>query len=112
MRPEMSAGRLVRYTRRRARLTQRALAERAGVPQSAIARIERNAVSPRIDTVTDLLAAAGFSLEVGPRLGAGVDRSLVRANLQRSPEERIRGAAVAGRNLGSWLEAARGQPSR
>ena len=108
----MTAGRLVRYARRRAQLTQRALAERAGVPQPAIARIERNAVSPRVDTLTDLLAAAGFSLEVAPRIGAGVDRSLIRAALLRSPEERIRAAAVAARNLRTYLEAVDGRPSR
>jgi transcriptional regulator with XRE-family HTH domain len=108
----MSAGRLVLYARRRARLTQRALAERAGVPQPAIARMERNAVSPRIDTLTDVLAAAGFSLEVAPRIGAGVDRSLIRAALRRSPEERIRTAAVAARNFRTYLEAVDGGRSR
>jgi transcriptional regulator with XRE-family HTH domain len=93
-------------------LTQRELAERAGIAQSAIARLERNAVSPRIDTLTDVLAAAGFSLEVVPRIGAGVDRSLIRAALQRSPDERIRAAALDAQNLGTYLGAVRGRDSR
>jgi predicted transcriptional regulator len=107
----MTAARLLRQARRRAGLSQRALASRAGVAQPAIARIERGAVSPRIETLEDLLAAAGHALELAPRLGVGVDRTLIRAALARSPEDRIRSAAVAGRRLGSFIDAAR-RPSR
>ena len=102
----MDAGHAVRYARRRAGLTQRALAEKAGVPQPAIARIERGAVTPRLDTVLELLAAAGFTFEVSPTIGDGVDRSLIRAALERSPEDRIRAAAEGARNLRTFLEAA------
>ena len=95
----------MRYARRRAGLTQRALAKEAGVAQPAVARIERGGVSPRLDTVVQLLEAAGFTLEVAPRIGQGVDRSLIRAALERSPEERVRAATVAAMNLRSFLEA-------
>lgn len=108
----MNAGRLVRYARRRAGLTQRALAAKASVPQPAIARIERGAVSPRLDTVLPLLEAAGFTLEVAPVIGRGVDRTLIRAALQRSPEDRIRAATEAARNLRAYLEAVGGQARR
>lgn len=108
----MNAGRLVRYARRRAGLTQRALAAKASVPQPAIARIERGAVSPRLDTVLPLLEAAGFTLEVAPVIGRGVDRTLIHAALQRSPEDRIRAATEAARNLRAYLEAVGGQARR
>jgi transcriptional regulator with XRE-family HTH domain len=104
----VNAGSILRYARRHAGLSQRQLAERAGVPQPAIARIESNAVSPRIDTLERLLAAAGTALEMWPRAGAGVDRTMMRAALQRTPEERIAAAAVAARNLGVFRKATRG----
>jgi predicted transcriptional regulator len=105
----MDAGQALRYARRRARLTQRALAEKAGIPQPVIARIERGAVSPRINTIMPLLEAAGFTFEVSPIIGQGVDRSLVRASLERTPEERIRAATRAAENLGEFRESVRDQ---
>lgn len=108
----MNAARTVRYARRRAGLTQRVLAAKAGVPQPAVARIERGAVAPRLDSVLQLLRAAGFTLEVVPLIGDGVDRTLIQASLERSPEERIRGATVAAQNLRTFLEAAGERPHR
>jgi transcriptional regulator with XRE-family HTH domain len=105
----MDTGLVVRYARRRAGWSQRTLAERAGVPQPAIARIERGAVRPRVDTMLQLLETAGYTFEVSPVIGQGVDRSLIRAALERSPEDRIRAAAGAARNLRAYLEAVRGQ---
>lgn len=98
---------MLRHARRRAGLSQRALSLRAGVPQPAIARIESGAVSPRVRTLQELLGAAGFTLDVAPRIGAGVDRTLIRATLARSPEDRIRGAMRARRNLAVLGEALR-----
>ena len=69
------AGRMVRYARRRAGLTQRQLAAATGIPQETIARIEAGRVDPRIGTVDRLLEATGMGLEVMPRLGIGVDRT-------------------------------------
>jgi predicted transcriptional regulator len=104
----MDAGSALRYARRRAGLTQRGLAAAAGVPQPAIARIESGTVSPRLNTLDHLLAAAGYSLELAPRIGQGVDRSLLRAALARTPEQRIRGASIAAANLRAYEEAVRG----
>jgi transcriptional regulator with XRE-family HTH domain len=98
----VDAARIVRYARRRAGLSQRALAERAGVAQPAVARIERGAVSPTLETLSRLLAAAGSTLEVAPRIGTGVDRSLIRASMARAPEDRIRAAAAAAQNLAGF----------
>jgi transcriptional regulator with XRE-family HTH domain len=69
------AGRMVRYARRRAGLTQRQLAAKAGVPQETIARIERGRVDPRVGTLDRLLEAAEMGLEAMPRLGIGIDRT-------------------------------------
>ena len=92
-------------------MTQRDLARVTGVPQPAIARIERGTVTPGVDTLERLLAGAGATLEVGPRPGIGVDRTLIRESLGRSPEERVLAAGQAGRSLAAWkLEARRGRP--
>jgi transcriptional regulator with XRE-family HTH domain len=100
-------GRLLRYARLRAGLTQRQLAEMAHVSQPAIARIERGGVSPRLSTLLPLIEATGFVLELVPRIGDGVDRTLIRGSLDRSPEERIRAASAAARNLDAFIETVR-----
>lgn len=45
-------------------LTQRQLAEKAGVKQSAIARLESQAVVPRIDTLYKLLRPLGLKIKL------------------------------------------------
>ena len=55
---------LVREARKRAALTQRELAERAGTTQSAIARIETGHSSPSFDTVLRLVRLCDLDLEV------------------------------------------------
>jgi predicted transcriptional regulator len=100
-------GRILSYARRRAGLTQRGLAERAQVLQPAIARIESGSVSPRLSTLLPLIEATGFVLELVPRIGEGVDRTLIRSSLDRSPEERIRAATAAARNLDAFIETVR-----
>ncbi len=87
--------------RRRAGLSQAALAERADTSQPAIARLERGDGNPTLATFERTLAAAGFRLRLelepvadeDPVIGAykrDVDRTLLRANLRRSLDERIR----------------------
>lgn len=88
-------------------MTQRDLARVTGVPQPAIARIERGVVSPRLGTLERLLAGTGSSLEASPMLGVGVDRTLIRESLLRTPDERVSGAGAAGRNLADFLTAVR-----
>lgn len=86
------AGRMVLHARRRAGLTQRALAARAGIAQETIARIERGRIDPRVNTLDRLLEACGLGLETMPRLGIGIDRTLIRDLLAMSPERRLRWA--------------------
>jgi transcriptional regulator with XRE-family HTH domain len=81
---------MLRQARRSAALSQRELARRAGVPQPAVSRIEREHGSPRVDTLDRLLRECGKELEVVERSGLGVDRTLIRERLRLSPGERAR----------------------
>ncbi len=87
-------------------MTQRQLAEAAGVPQSTVGRIEAGAFQPRWETMARVLMAAGYSLEV-TRAGAGVDRSQMRALLAMSPRQRLEAAAADARGLDRLLRARR-----
>jgi transcriptional regulator with XRE-family HTH domain len=71
----MNAGRVLREARRRAGLSQRALAARVGVHQPMIARIERGDVTPRVDTLDRLLDACGEGLLVRRKTAAAVDET-------------------------------------
>jgi transcriptional regulator with XRE-family HTH domain len=55
---------LVREARRRAGLSQRELAERAGTTQSAIARLETGRSTPSFDNVLRLVRLCGLDLDV------------------------------------------------
>jgi transcriptional regulator with XRE-family HTH domain len=65
------------------------VARRAGVPQPAVARIERGGGTPRVDTLERLLNACAASLVVEPRLGANVDRKEIRRLLRLTPAQRL-----------------------
>jgi transcriptional regulator with XRE-family HTH domain len=93
--PRVDARTLLGDARRGAGLTQRELSARSGVPQPAISRIERGAVSPRVETLDRLLAACGRDVEAFPRAGAGLDRTLIRQMLELSLDERARAAVQA-----------------
>ena len=86
----MNAGRITRYARRRAGMSQRALARAAGVPQSTVGRIETGQLAPRIDTLDRILRAAGYALTIEPTAGIGVDRSQIRELLRLTPGQRAR----------------------
>ncbi len=83
------AGRMLRYSRRRAGLTQRQLSANAGIPQETIARIESGASDPRVTTLDRLLEACEMGLEVMPRLGIGIDRTQFQRLLDLTPSERL-----------------------
>lgn len=99
---------MLRMARRHAELTQRALAESAGVPQSTVARIEHGQVDPRVGTLETLLRACGFELGIQPAQvdERGVDRSLIVERLALTPTERVVGTARAA-NFAERLRAAR-----
>lgn len=83
-------------------LTQEELANRAGTSQSAVARLEQGGGNPSIDTVRRLVEAMGFELHLeilaksvqqDPVVEAykvDVDRTLIRENLKKSINQRLR----------------------
>lgn len=100
----------VNGARRSAGLTQRQLAERSGVPQPTIARIESGKQMPRADTLDRLLEACDFELRLGPIRGGGVDQSQIREWLDMSPEERLRRATGYGRMIDRLRSAKKVEP--
>jgi transcriptional regulator with XRE-family HTH domain len=66
------------------------MARRASTTQSAISRIERDRVSPSVETLCELLYLLGEDLELmaSPR-DSGIDATLIDGALQRSPTERL-----------------------
>jgi transcriptional regulator with XRE-family HTH domain len=97
---EMTAAEMLREARRVARLTQRQLAQRAGMPQATVGRIEAGTVSPRVDTLEHLLRAAGRELRVGTRPGMGIDRSQIRELLRLTARQRLELAASDAEGIG------------
>lgn len=100
------AARLLRHARKRAGLTQRALAEKAGVPQSYVARVEASRVDPQVSSLSRLLRACETTLEAMPGSGEGIDRSLLRELLRLTPAQRLAASAESARGLAA-LDAAR-----
>ncbi len=97
----MSWPALIREARTLAGLTQRDLAARARTAQSVIGRIEAGLGNPSVRTIERLLAAAGFRLHFELRRDsdkdaivaaykAGIDRTLLRENMKKTPEQRVR----------------------
>lgn len=89
----MSPSVLIRDARTAAGLTQAELAERAGVTQSEIARLERGGGNPTFLTLERVLHAAGHRLELtaveqGLRT---VDETLIEQQLALTPAERVCG---------------------
>ena len=99
-------GRYLRHARRKSGFTQAELAERAGVPQSVIGRIESGASMPRFDTMDRLLNACGFALELETRAGAGVDRTLIEPLVAASPADRAQLATEQARGVADLIAAA------
>ena len=85
----MYGGDLVKEARRRAGLTQRELAERAGTTQSSIARLETGQTSPSFDLVVRLLKLCGFRLDVFLDPYDDSDLAQAEALLRLSPDERL-----------------------
>ena len=85
----MDAGQLVREARKRAGLTQQALAGRVGVSQPAVARIESGRTSATFELMLRLVRACGFDLDIrvvplDEDAWASVER-----NARLTPDERL-----------------------
>jgi hypothetical protein len=100
MKEAFNPARLVGGARRRAGLSQRELAQRAGTSQSVLARIERGQTSPGAQTLERILRAAGFSLRVELKPSREPTNHMladVARILRLTPEERLREVANASR---------------
>ncbi|MDQ3358302.1 MAG: helix-turn-helix domain-containing protein [Actinomycetota bacterium] len=80
---------LVREARRRAGLTQRELAGRAGTTQSAIARIETGRSTPTFDTVLRLVSLCDLDLDIMLVERDASDWSQAQRLLGLSPSQRV-----------------------
>lgn len=69
----MDTASLVTTARRRAGLSQRELAARAGTSAAAVCQYERGERIPRVDTLQRLVAAAGSTLTIDAPPATGVD---------------------------------------
>lgn len=85
----MKGGSVIKSARRRAGLTQAALATRLGTTQSVVARWERGRVSPTLETLTRVVHACGLDLALSLRVADDHDLSLALHSLQLSPEQRL-----------------------
>ncbi|HWB65251.1 MAG TPA: helix-turn-helix transcriptional regulator [Mycobacteriales bacterium] len=102
----MLGGDLVREARRRAGITQRELATRAGTTQSAIARLESGRTSPSLEQVQTLLRHCGFSLLVALDPYDDSDLAQAEAKLRRHIDERL-DDMYAGMRFANALRLAR-----
>ncbi len=85
----MISASLLVEARRRANLTQRELAARAGVRQQEIARYERGHVMPSLERLRQLIAACGLELTLGlARADSSYDEAITRA-LAIPPAQRL-----------------------
>lgn len=83
-------GQLLREVRKRHGVSQKQLAMRASTTQSAISRIERDRVSPSVETLRGLLYLLGEDLTFGAeRRDFGIDWTLNEERLKLSPSDRV-----------------------
>lgn len=104
-----SAATLLRDARRSAGLTQAALADRAGLTQSVVARMERPGANPTVAVLERALHAAGVTLGAVPI--AQVDETQIIERLRLTPEERLMSFQRSRRNLDQFLRDARKVPA-
>ena len=112
-------GRVIQHVRRSLGLSQAQLGERAGFPQSVIARLEGGA-DLRVSTLERVLDALSLALVFSPRveqliqdppLGSklaaardfGVDLGQLFASYRRSPDDRLQDAEAHSRGLEELL---------
>ena len=85
--------RLLRAAREAAGLTQTQLADRLGMTQSGVAKLERPGANPSVETLDRALRAAGTRLVISASPWAhGVDDTLIAAALRETPQVRVASA--------------------
>jgi transcriptional regulator with XRE-family HTH domain len=93
---------LLQLARLKAGLTQRELADRAGVPTTMISAYERGKRQPTLETLLRLLRAAGFELRMQLVPYEGHDDVLADLDSARPVAERAR----RDRQIDAWRRAA------
>jgi transcriptional regulator with XRE-family HTH domain len=83
------SGGLIREARLRAGLSQTELGDRVGKDRAQIARWERNAVAPSLDTLVELLQACGFDLSLDLVPHEPDDVGAVDETARLTPQERV-----------------------
>lgn len=91
----MTARALIIEARRRAGLTQQALADRMGTHQPVVARWETGKTRPTIATVENVLRVCGFHLSVALTPADDHDDALIARELSLEPHERLAGMVRA-----------------
>lgn len=99
----------MRKARLAAGLSQRDLANKVGVPQSTVGRIEAGHIDPKWSTVAKLLRACGYESVLLPRPGEGVDRTVIRELLKLTPRERIEQVVSAAKAIEPFRRQAAGR---
>ena len=83
-------GELLKEAREGHGISQKQLAMRASTTQSAISRIERDRVSPSVETLRELLYLLGEDLTLrAEKRDFGIDRTLTAERLKVSPSKRV-----------------------
>jgi transcriptional regulator with XRE-family HTH domain len=104
----MGTGALIRSTRERHGLTQAQLAVRAGTSQNAVSRLERDEISPSLDTIQRLLAAMGEQLELSVgRIHGDFDADHLADSLAQTMSERLERSLAWNRFAGELTGVAR-----
>ncbi len=101
-------GKVLKEARERGGLTQAELAERLGVSQPVVARLESGRSNPKVETFVKAIAATGHDLRVDlERSGwPHIDESLIREAFRASPADRLRGFQASYRGARSIASAA------
>jgi transcriptional regulator with XRE-family HTH domain len=103
-----SAALLIRHVRAEAGMTQAELATRAGLSQSAVARLERGSSNPTIATLANVIAATGHQLTLGAALHRpSYDERQLRERLAMSPAQRLATFTASSRSLRTMAQRAR-----
>lgn len=104
----MTPGSIIRDARKRHGLSQQRLALRAGTRQSAISRLEKDEISPTVETMEVLLNAMGESLSLTPvPMERDYDPLHRRSLNEREPAERLALAISWNRTAGRLRQAGR-----
>jgi transcriptional regulator with XRE-family HTH domain len=96
-----AAAALLQLARLKTGMSQRELAERAGVPTTMISAYERDRRQPSLKTLLGLLHAAGFELSMRLEPRDPHDEVLLALEHRRGPSERAR----RDRQIEAWRRA-------